>query len=42
MWPGTRSLTVGDAAAGYIVTPVDPVRQTTIRDCAARLGVAVT
>ena len=40
-WHGTRSLTVGDAVAGYIVTPVDPARQTAIRDCAARLGVAV-
>jgi predicted RNase H-like nuclease len=40
-WEGTRSLTVGDGVAGYIVTPVDAVRQTTIRDCAARLGVAV-
>ena len=40
-WAGSRSLTVGDGARGYIVTPVTPRHAALIRDRAAIAGVPV-
>jgi predicted RNase H-like nuclease len=39
-WRGRRSLTVGDAWRGYVVTPVDAARRPRLIAAAARLGVA--
>lgn len=41
-WAGSRSLTVGDAKRGYIVTPVTPRHAALIRTRARSAGVKVT
>lgn len=41
-WHGVRSLTVGDVATGYIVTPVDQAHADLLRARATQRGVAVT
>jgi predicted RNase H-like nuclease len=40
-WRGTRSLVVGDAASGYIVTPVDAAHADAVRARASQRGVPV-
>jgi predicted RNase H-like nuclease len=41
-WAGSRSLTVGDGACGYIVTPVTPRHAALIRERARCVGVSVS
>jgi predicted RNase H-like nuclease len=40
-WRGVRSMTVGDARGGYVVTPVDPGRTAALRAKAQELGVTI-